>query len=103
MFALCPPSMALPTSSHVGGSYDIRERTMRLLSETKGVSASNAVSVQGPSLFNLALFDGHRRRKLIRLTKVQSCLQQGPAFRTEDDFWAEHFARGTLVLGHGYG
>ena len=60
MFALCPPSIALPASSHVGVPYDLRERTMRLLSEVKGVSAENAAVVQGPSSYKLSPFDGHR-------------------------------------------
>ena len=65
MFDLYHPSIALPTSFHVGDSHDLREQTVRLISETKGVSARNAVSVQGPSLFKLALFDGRRRRKCL--------------------------------------
>ena len=48
VFALRPPSIALLTSSHVG-PYDLRERTMRLLSEMQGVFAENAAVVQGPS------------------------------------------------------
>ena len=60
MFALCPPSIALPASSHVGVPYDLRERTMRLRSEVKGVSAENAAVFQRPSSYNLAPFDGHR-------------------------------------------
>ena len=63
VFACCSPSISLPASPHVGAPYDLRERTMRLLSETKGFSAENAVFFQGTSLYKLSPFYGHRRHK----------------------------------------
>jgi hypothetical protein len=40
-------------------------------------------------------------RVSVRLAKVQGCIRQGCFFREEDDFWVEHSAQGTLVLGDG--
>jgi hypothetical protein len=44
-------STAFPTPFRVMASHDLRERTMRPLSETTNVSVENAASVQGLSLY----------------------------------------------------
>ena len=96
------PSIALSTSRRVMISHDLQERTMRLLSETTDVSVENAVIVQGLSSYqSMALVDISLTQASVRHAKVQGCIRQGPFFRTEDDFWVEYSAQGTLVLGDG--
>ena len=53
------PSIVLPTSRRLMASHDLRERTVRLLSEMTDVSVENAVSLQGLSSYQLIAFDGN--------------------------------------------
>lgn len=91
-------STVLSEPFHVMASHDLRERTMRLLSETIEVSVENAASVQGLSSCqrHLWLF----LKKVGRLAKVQSRIQESSIFRREDNFWIGH---STKVLDHGHG
>jgi hypothetical protein len=52
------PSIASPTSSCGDAPHDLRERTMKLLSEMTGVSVDNVASVQGLSSYPSTPFDG---------------------------------------------
>ena len=66
VFAWCLFGISSPAFSHVGSPYDLRKRTMKLLSETShttDVLAENANSVQGLSSYRLTPFDGHHRHK----------------------------------------
>ena len=54
------PSITPPTSSCVDSPHDLRERTMRLLSEMTGVSVDNVASVEGLSSYPPTTFDGYR-------------------------------------------
>ena len=46
---VCLFSSYNPTSSRVGAPNNLRERTMKLLSEMTGVSVENVANVQGQS------------------------------------------------------
>jgi hypothetical protein len=59
VFSLCLDSIVSPTSSRAGVTDDLRERTMRLQSETTSVSVENVASVQGLSC-TVDTFDGYR-------------------------------------------
>ena len=53
------PSITLPTSSCVDSPHDLRERSMRFLSEMTGVSVDNVASVQGLSSYLPKPFEGY--------------------------------------------
>ena len=63
VFSLCLDSIASPTSSRAGVSDDLRERTMRLQSETTSVFVENVASVQGLSFYHFTLFDYYHQHK----------------------------------------
>ena len=96
------PSTNLPTLSCVDGPHDLREQTMKLLAEMTEISVGNVAGIQGLSSSNrhhsTVIID-----KVGRLAKIQSCIQQGPDSRTEDELWVEYSAREAIVLGHGHG
>jgi len=75
---------------------------MRSWSEMTGVSAVNAASVQGLSSYQSAPFWSLPLTQVallfIRFPKVRKCIQEGPIFRTEVEFWVERFIR---VVDHG--
>ena len=90
-------STALPTPFRVMASHDLRERTMRPLSETTDISVENVTSVQGLSSYQSMpkwLF----LTRMGRLAKVQSRIQEGPIFRRDDNLWVE---LSTRVLDRG--
>jgi hypothetical protein len=93
-------STALPALFRVMASHDLREQTMRLLSETTDVSVENTASVQGLSSYQST--PGLFLIQVGRLAKVQSRIQEGPVLRREDEFWVEHSAREILVLCNGH-
>ena len=53
------PSITPPSSSCVDAPHDLRERTMKLLSEMTGVSVDNVASVQGLSSYPSTGFDSY--------------------------------------------
>jgi hypothetical protein len=104
MLAWYLPSIAPPTPFRVGAPHGLRERIMRLQSESRGISAENAVVVaQGLFSYQSTPFDSTSplTRACIRLGKVSKCISHGPFSRTGGDIWVERFAREAVILGHG--
>jgi hypothetical protein len=90
------------TPSRVGASHDIRERTVRLLSEGTGISAENVAGAEGLSSYEStpsAPITDINWRPLFAVAKVQNHIQEGFDFRTEDYFRFGRPARESLVLG----
>ena len=89
VFTWCLSSNALPISQ-VGAPNHLRERTARLLSEATGISTENVASVKGLSSYEptpvTAITDrgGNFCFLLTRVATVQSHVQEGLGFRTED-------------------
>ena len=105
VFTWCLSLNASPISSRVGACHDLRERTARLLSEATGISTENIASIKGLSLYEstpvIPMTDGGGNFIFLfnRVATVQSDVQKGLGFRTEDYIGVRHSARESVVLG----